>query len=103
MAKTGKGKDTQGVPTEINKLLKEGPKPDRKAEKEKQLRDYYLQYVCTQTKTVLLPLVTQRDSLQKEREDFDKSIRRRLSGTISGSRETALSWCAGSMTNRVTR
>ncbi|HET6409080.1 MAG TPA: PSD1 and planctomycete cytochrome C domain-containing protein, partial [Chthoniobacteraceae bacterium] len=72
--KLGTGKDTQGVPAEINKLLKEGPKPDRKPEKEKQLVDYYLQYVCRTTKETFAPLVTKRDSLQKEREDYDKTI-----------------------------
>jgi hypothetical protein len=72
--KLGKGKDTQGIPAEINKLLKEGPKPDRKPEKEKELHDYYIQQVHTGTKSMFTVLVTQRDALQNEREDFDKSI-----------------------------
>jgi hypothetical protein len=72
--KLGQGKDTQGIPPEINKLLKEGPKPDRKPEKEKELRDYYLQQVCAQTKPTFAPIVSKRDALQKERDDFDKAI-----------------------------
>ena len=72
--KLGQGKDTQGIPAEINKLLKEGPKPDRKPEKEKELLDYYLQQVNTGTKPLFAALVTQRDAVQKEREDFDKAI-----------------------------
>jgi hypothetical protein len=72
--KLGKGKDTQGIPAEINKLLKEGPKPDRKPEKEKELKDYYLQYVCTLTKPAFSTLAPQRDAVQKEREDYDKAI-----------------------------
>jgi hypothetical protein len=72
--KRGKGKDTQGLPPEINKLRKEGPKPDRKPEKEKELADYYLQYVCTLTKQAFSPILSERDKLQKERDDFDKAI-----------------------------
>src|SRR4030095_16148128 len=72
--KRGQGKDTQGIPPDINKLLKEGPKPDRPPEKEKQLRDYYLQQVCALTKPDFGPLVSKRDAMQKERDDFEKAI-----------------------------
>jgi hypothetical protein len=72
--KLGQDKDTPGVPPEINKLLKEGPKKDRKPEHEKQLRDYYFQYVCAQTQPGLKPLVEAHDRLFKERDEFDKSI-----------------------------
>ncbi|MCE9611536.1 MAG: PSD1 and planctomycete cytochrome C domain-containing protein [Chthoniobacter sp.] len=65
------GKDTQGVPPEINRLLKEGPDKARTAAQEKDLRTYYLQNVCAHTRSGLEPLVCERDALKKQRDTFE--------------------------------
>ncbi len=71
--KPAAGKDTPGVPAEINKLLKDGPKK-LKPEQEKQLRDYYLTNVCAETKGAFTALAKERDALQRERDDLAKNI-----------------------------
>ncbi|HYG77340.1 MAG TPA: PSD1 and planctomycete cytochrome C domain-containing protein [Planctomycetota bacterium] len=69
------GKDTPGVPGDIAGLLKEGPKKkDPKPELKKKLRDYYLQYVCAETKPKLEEFTAPIAELRKQREEFDKSI-----------------------------
>ena len=72
-AKLSEGKDTPGVPAEINKLLKDGARK-RKPEGEKQLRDYYLTNVCTATKEPFAALAKERDRLQKERDEISKNV-----------------------------
>lgn len=68
------GKDTPGVPVDLNKLLKAGYRKDRKPADEKRVRDYYFQYVCAETKPLFGSLITERDAVQKERDAFDKDI-----------------------------
>ena len=68
------GKDTPGVPLEINKLLKSGPKKPRTPEQEKELRDYYLQYVCARTKGGFEILARDRDAVKAKRDNFDATI-----------------------------
>ncbi len=72
-AKLGEGKDTPGVPADINKLLKDGARK-RKPEGERQLRDYYLTNVCAATKEPFTALAKERDKLQKERDEIAKNV-----------------------------
>ena len=68
------GKDTPGVPPELNQVLKAGPDKQPAAELEKKLRDYYLQNVCLDTKPQLESLAKELAALKQQREEFDKSI-----------------------------
>lgn len=72
--KQNAGKDAQGVPADISKLLKEGPQKNRKSEQEKKLRDYYLSQVCALTRPEFEGLVQQQAALKKQRDDFDAAI-----------------------------
>jgi hypothetical protein len=71
--KLGEGKDTPGVPVEINKLLKDGARK-RKPDQEQTLRDYYLTNVCAATKEQFTSLAKERNSLQRERDEIAKNI-----------------------------
>ena len=71
--KLGNGKDTPGLPADINAALKTGPKK-RKPEQEKQLRDYYLTNVCVATKEPFASLAMERDKLQKQRDELAKNV-----------------------------
>ncbi len=68
------GKDTAGMPAELNAILKTVPAESRTPEQQKQLRDYYLANACAITKPLLAPLQTEVAKLKKEREDFDNAI-----------------------------
>ncbi len=68
------GKDTPGVPAELNQVLRAGPDKKPSAELEKKLRDYYLQNVCLDTKPQLELPAKELAALKQRREDFDKSI-----------------------------
>ena len=72
--KASAGKDTPGVPAEIAKLLKDSPKRAGKPEQVKQLREYFLQYVCAQTKDQFAALSKERDAVKAKADEFDKSI-----------------------------
>jgi hypothetical protein len=68
------GKDTPGVPAELNQVLKDGPDKKPSPEFEKRLRDYYLQNVCLDTRPQLESAAKELAALKQQREDFDKSI-----------------------------
>lgn len=68
------GKDVADVPRRIADLLKQGPDGESSEEQRKQLREYYVQHVCETTKPAFAPLIAELESIQKQREDFDKSI-----------------------------
>ena len=68
------GKDTQGVPPEINKLLKDGPDSAHTPAQVKSVRDYFLQNICAGTKAEFAAPIAQVAALRKAREDFDKAI-----------------------------
>jgi cytochrome c553 len=71
--KFGTGKDTPGLPAEINAVLKTGAKK-RTPGQEAQLRDYYLTNVCAATKGQFAAPAKERNRLQKERDDIAKNI-----------------------------
>ena len=66
------GKDTPGLPAELNKVLKTSPADQRTPAQQQQLRDYYLTNVCAATKPLLAPLQAEIARLKKEREDVEK-------------------------------
>ncbi len=68
------GKDTPGVPGDLNQVLKAGPDMKPAPEVEKKLRDYYLQNICLDTRPQLEPLAKELTAVKQQREDFDKSI-----------------------------
>jgi hypothetical protein len=68
------GKDTQGVPPEINKLLKDGPDKAHTPEQQKNVRDYFLQNICSETKAQFAAPIAKLAKLRKDREEFDKAI-----------------------------
>ncbi len=67
------GKDTQGLPGDLNKVLKNVPLAKRTPAQLKQVRDYYLGNVCAATKPLLAPVEAEIALLKKERDDLDKS------------------------------
>ena len=71
---TRAGKDTPGVPPELNNLLKLGPANVTKPEDVQRLRDYYLQNVCADTKAQLAPINGEIDKLGKQRTEVENSI-----------------------------
>jgi hypothetical protein len=71
--KLGEGKDTPGVPADINKLLKDGARK-RKPEGEKQLRDYYITNVFAATRAEFATLAKERNALQKQRDEIAKNV-----------------------------
>ena len=68
------GKDTPGTPPEIAKLLKEGPAKITDAKQIKTLQDYFVQFVCEDTKPLLMEQETELAALKLQRDTFDKSI-----------------------------
>ncbi len=68
------GKDTPGLPAEINKLLKKTPAEKRNPVQQKQLLDYYTANVCTATKSILGPLTAEVDKLKAERKKLDDTV-----------------------------
>jgi len=72
--KRGVGKDTPGVPADINNTLKRVAAKNRTPEQEKQLRDYYLEYVCADTRETFASLVKPRDVARAKRDDLNKVI-----------------------------
>ncbi len=67
-------KDTQGLPPELNKILKSVKAAKRTPAQQKQLRDYYLENACAATKAVVAPLAADVAKLKKEHDEFDKAI-----------------------------
>jgi hypothetical protein len=72
--KPREGKETQGLPGEINNILKSVAAGARTVEQQKQLRDYYLANACSTTKPVVSPFQDEIAKLKKERDDLEKGI-----------------------------
>ena len=72
--KAAKGKNTPGVPGELNNWLKEGPEKARKPEELQRLRAHYFQSVCESTKPGFSQLVAARDAVTKERDGYDATV-----------------------------
>ena len=72
--KAAKGKDTAGVPADINKLLKAGPEKKPSADDETKLRTYYVQNVCLDTKPEFEMPLAELAAIKKERDALDQTI-----------------------------
>jgi mono/diheme cytochrome c family protein len=68
------GKDTPGVPPEINKLLKDGPASVTRPEDVKRLRDYYLQNVCADSRPQLASIAGEITKIQQQRMEAENAI-----------------------------
>lgn len=68
------GKDTAGVPPELNRLLKAGPDQKPSDDLARKLRDYYLQHVCRDTQAQLAAPVQELSALRRQREELDQRI-----------------------------
>ena len=68
------GKDTAGLPGELNNLFKSVPAATRTDAQQKQLRDYFLVNVCQTTKPVLATIEAEIAKMKSEREQLDKAI-----------------------------
>ncbi len=68
------GKETGGLPGEVNQILSKVPAGTRNDAQKKQVRDYYLINVCSLTKPALAPSGEEIAKLRKQRADFDGAI-----------------------------
>ncbi|MDB6071190.1 MAG: hypothetical protein JWL81_2361 [Verrucomicrobiales bacterium] len=68
------GKDTPGLPAELNTIFKSVPAATRTPAQQKQLRDYFLIHDCLTSKPVFEPMVAAVGKLKAERDQFDKTI-----------------------------
>jgi cytochrome c553 len=68
------GKETGGLPAEVNQILGKVPAGTRNDAQKKQVRDYYLMNVCSLTKPALAPAEEELAKLKKQRGDLDGAI-----------------------------
>ena len=69
-----KGKDTAGLPGDLNAVAKAGPEPKPTDELLSRLRSYYIERICTETKGMLAESISQVDKLRAERDGFYNAI-----------------------------
>jgi hypothetical protein len=72
--KAAKGKDTPGLPGDLNNIAKAGPEPAPDAAVVTRLKEYYLARICSETKPMLGDLVGQLDRSRSERDNFYNAI-----------------------------
>lgn len=72
--KPREGKDTQGLPGEINAILKKTPADKRTAEQMEKLRRYYLTNVFSGARAVFAPLQAEAAAIEKERKDLEAAV-----------------------------
>jgi hypothetical protein len=68
------GKETGGLPAEVNQILGKVPAGTRNDAQKKQVRDYYLMNACSLTKPALAPAGEEIAKLKKQRGDLDGAI-----------------------------
>ncbi len=68
------GKDTPGIPKDLNAWIKQGADQPRTAEELKRLRDYYLREVCLSTKDQFSAKRAELAALVKERESYEAKV-----------------------------
>ncbi|MFM2217854.1 MAG: hypothetical protein RL240_2172 [Planctomycetota bacterium] len=69
-----KGKDTAGLPGDLNAVAKAGPEPKPSDELLSRLRSHYIERICTETKGMLTESISQVDKLRAERDGFYNAI-----------------------------
>ena len=72
--KPKEGKDTQGLPHEVNKIIKAVAIDKRTPADLSQLQEYYLTNIYTDTKSVFAPLQAMESKLKADREAYDNAI-----------------------------
>lgn len=68
------GKDTPGLPGDLNQIAKDGPEKAPSADAEARLRVHYLQNVCTETKPQFASMLNEKKLLADQRKALDDSI-----------------------------
>ncbi len=68
------GKETPGLPTDLVKPLKEGPKKTKDAKIVQKLRDYFLQFVCLDTKPALSGIAGELAVVKQKLDALDKAV-----------------------------
>ncbi|MDB6173871.1 MAG: Planctomycete cytochrome [Chthoniobacteraceae bacterium] len=71
--KSGEGRDTPGVPPNLNLLLKKSA-GQRIPEDLSKLRDYFLQKVCVTTRGLFEPVEKEIAAIEKERADLESAL-----------------------------
>jgi hypothetical protein len=72
--KAAKGKDTPGLPGDLNNIAKAGPEPAPDAASVTRLKEHYLARLCSDTKASVAEVVSQLDQTRSQRENFFNSI-----------------------------
>ncbi len=72
--KSTTGKDTPGLPADLNSIAKSGPDATSDADQRERLKRYYMEKVCIDTKPKLESSVAAMDKVRGEREAFYNSI-----------------------------
>ena len=72
--KNAKGKDTPGLPGDLNNIAKAGPDPAPDAASVTRLKEHYLARLCSDTKASVAEVVSQLDQTRAQRDNFFNSI-----------------------------
>ena len=72
--KAAKGKDTPGLPGDLNSIAKAGSEPAPDAGAVARLKEFYLARICTETKPLLSEWTGQVDRIRSERESYSNAI-----------------------------
>jgi hypothetical protein len=72
--KAAKGKDTPGLPGDLNNIAKAGPDPAPDAASVTRLKEHYLARLCSDTKASVAEVVSQLDQTRAQRDNFFNSI-----------------------------
>ncbi|MFN5392975.1 MAG: DUF1549 and DUF1553 domain-containing protein, partial [Planctomycetota bacterium] len=72
--KAAKGKDTPGLPGDLNNIAKAGPEPAPDAASVTRLKEHYLARLCSDTKASVAEVVSQLDQIRAQRDNFFNSI-----------------------------
>ena len=72
--KNAKGKDTPGLPGDLNGIAKAGPEPAPAADQIERLKAHYLTRVCNETKSTLAGPASEVDRLRGEKDAYFNAI-----------------------------
>ncbi len=72
--KAAKGKDTAGLPGDLNNIAKAGPDPAPDAASVARLKEHYLARICSDTKPVVADVVSELDQTRGQRDNFYNAI-----------------------------
>jgi len=72
--KAAKGKDTAGLPGDLNNIAKAGPDPAPDVASVARLKEHYLARICSDTKPVVADVVSELDQTRSQRDNFYNAI-----------------------------